>query len=93
MVTVKYRNKRNSHKYIELKHYDDGHYYWRQHIHEDGSLYRELGIHCDHELINFMGDRRFRRVTKKTAYYVLEDYETCDLVDKPLRGTRWSYYL
>jgi len=60
-----FRNKRNEHKFIEIKHYDDGHYVWRQQMRFPNGV------------INDIGTKKggFRRVRKAWIAEVKEDYE------------------
>lgn len=66
MVKTKtFRNKRNEHKYIDVKHTADRHYMWRQRMVWDNGV------------INPVGTKKggFRRQGKATIDEVLEDYE------------------
>ena len=58
-----YRNKRNKHKYIDVKHTNDRHYMWRQRM-------------VWENVTNYVGSKkgRFFRQGMKTIYEVLEDY-------------------
>lgn len=60
-----YRNKRNPHKYIDVKHTADRHYMWRQ------RMLFENGVE------NHIGTKKggFRRQHKATMIEVLKDYE------------------
>lgn len=67
MTTTLYRNNRNSNKYIEVKHYADGHYAWRQ------IMVFANGV------TNYIGSRtgRFFRASKNTIQDVVTaDYST-----------------
>ncbi len=59
-----YRNKRNEHKYIDVKHTADRHYMWRQRMVWDNGV------------INPVGTPRggFRRQSKATIDEVLKEY-------------------
>ena len=63
-----YRNKRNPHKYIDVKVSNDHHYLWRQRMVFDNGI------------VNNVGTSRggFRRQCKGTIIEVLEDYEVID---------------
>ena len=60
-----YRNKRNPHKYIEVKVTNDHHYLWRQ------------KMIFDNGVVNNVGTKKggFRRQRKATIVDVLKDYE------------------
>ena len=60
-----YRNKKNPHKIIDVKHTADRHYMWRQRMVFDNGV------------INPVGTKKggFRRQNKRTIDEVLEDYE------------------
>lgn len=68
-----YRNKRNSHKYIEV--HNDGHYHnsVRQY------LYWDRNVVTDEPLLppvkNMVGDGKLHRWRKKNLKELLEDYE------------------
>lgn len=64
MVEKHYRNKRNEHKYVEVRHYKDGHYSCRQYM-----LF-------DNGVKNYIGSRKGRlfRWRKKNIAELLEDY-------------------
>lgn len=38
-----YQNRHNEHKFLELKRYDDGHYYWRQFMKFDNGVKNYIG--------------------------------------------------
>lgn len=38
-----YQNRHNEHKYLELKRYDDGHYFWRQYMLWDNGVKNYVG--------------------------------------------------
>lgn len=43
-----YQNNKNEHKYLEVKHYADGHYYWRQHLYfpqTNVTYFPGIGLH------------------------------------------------
>lgn len=65
-----YRNIRNEHKFIEVVHHGDGHYYMIQY------MKHELP---ERTIVNFMGHRCGRkqkfRVGKATLMEILEDYK------------------
>lgn len=65
MVVKTFRNKRNGHKFIDVKHTADRHYMWRQRMVWDNGV------------INPVGTKKggFRRQGKATIDEVLEDYE------------------
>lgn len=64
-MTVKtYRNKKNSNKYIDVKHTNDRHYMWRQRM-VWGSIVNPVGT----------PKGGYRRQGKATIQEVLEDYE------------------
>lgn len=65
MIIKSYRNKRNSHKYIDIKITNDHHYLWRQQMRFDNGV------------INNVGTKKggFRRQNKGTIVEVLKDYE------------------
>lgn len=65
MVVKHFRNKRNEHKYIDVKHTNDRHYMWRQRMVWDNGV------------INPVGTKKggFRRQGKATIDEVLQDYE------------------
>lgn len=60
-----YRNKRNHHKHIDVKHTSDRHYMWRQRMIFDNGV------------INHVGTPKggYRRQGKATIAEVLADYE------------------
>lgn len=62
-IMATYKNKRNEHKYIEVKRYSNGTYYVRQYM-----LFSN-GVK------NYTGCKRFSRVRKSTLLEILEDYE------------------
>lgn len=59
-----YRNKRNPHKLIDVKHTADRHYMWRQRMVFDNGVTNHVGT--------LKGG--FRRQNKATIDEVLEDY-------------------
>lgn len=65
-----FRNIRNEHKYIDVVHHGDGHYYMIQYIKHDFP---------ERTVINYMGTRVGRkqkfRIGKATLLGILEDYE------------------
>lgn len=61
-----YQNKYNPNKFIELKRYPDGHYYWRQYMHWVNGATGD-------DIINYTGGKRFSRVTTQTFIPVLSD--------------------
>lgn len=62
---ITYHNKRNEHKYIDVKHTADRHYMWRQRMVFDNGVE------------NYVGTKKggFRRQHKETIDEVLKDYE------------------
>ena len=65
MITT-YKNKRNEHKYIDVKHYKDGHYLWRQRIVFDNGVENHIGT----------PKGGFRRVSLRWIHEVLDsDYQ------------------
>lgn len=66
MMTKKtYKNKRNQHKYIDVKHTADRHYMWRQRMVFDNGIENPVGT----------PKGGFRRQGKATIEEVLKDYE------------------
>ena len=65
MLTKTYRNKRNQHKYIDVKHTNDRHYMWRQRMVFDNGVTNPVGT----------PKGGFRRQSKATIEEVLNDYE------------------
>lgn len=65
MSTKTYRNKRNSHKYIDVKHTNDRHYMWRQRMVFDNGVVNPVGT----------PKGGFRRQSKATIEEVIADYE------------------
>lgn len=68
-----YRNLRNENKYIEVKHSNDGHTYFRQFMYwnmEDGPVKNYNGSKTNRG--------RFHRVRQDTLKGILEDYEQVD---------------
>ena len=61
-----YQNKKNPNKFIELKRYPDGHYYWLEYMHWVNSATGD-------EITNYIGGKRFARVTTSTFIPVLSD--------------------
>lgn len=49
-----FRNNRNDHKFIDVKHYADGHYLWRQRMRWDNGVENHVGTRRG-------GFRRMRR--------------------------------
>lgn len=78
-----YRNKRNEDKYIEVIHYDDGHYYAVQ--------FMRWGT-----IVNKLGSRTGRRGRWRKAKLVelLDDYKEIEPFDIRLkhRGNIWQHY-
>lgn len=70
-----FRNNRNEHKFIDVVHHGDGHYYMVQYIKH------ELP---ERTVINYMGHRAGRkqkfRVRKTSLIAILEDYERVEEV-------------
>ena len=70
-----FQNIRNEHKYIDVVHHGDGHYYMIQYIKHD---FPEITV------INYMGTRVGRkqkfRVRKTSLIAILEDYERVEEV-------------
>lgn len=66
MVVKSFRNKRNEHKYIDVKHTNDRHYMWRQRMTWDNGVTNYLGG---------LPKGGFRRQNKKWMDEVLQDYE------------------
>lgn len=68
-----YRNKRNEHKYIEVKIYNDGHVYIKQFM----FWYTSTGV-----VLNYLASRTNKgtahRITKKSLNELLEDYTICN---------------
>lgn len=64
MIAKHYRNKRNKHKYIEVRHYSDGHYSARQYMLWDNGIK------------NILGSRKGRlfRHRRKSIESILDDY-------------------
>ena len=60
-----YRNKRNEHKYIDVKRTADRHYMWRQRMVWDNGVENPVGT----------PKGGFRRQSKATINDVLGDYE------------------
>jgi len=60
-----FRNKRNSHKVIDVKHTADRHYMWRQRMVFDNGVVNHVGT----------AKGGFRRQRKGTINEVLKDYE------------------
>lgn len=71
-MTIKtYRNIRNLHKEIKVKHYDDGHYMWKQTMCFDNGVRNPIGTKKG----------GYRRCNKATINEVLEDYiEVIDVI-------------
>ena len=65
VITNIYQNKRNPNKYIEVRHYNCGHYVAHQYM-----FWEKTGIK------NILGSRsgRFFRFKKATLNSILEDY-------------------
>lgn len=65
MVIKTYRNKRNPHKLLDVKHTADRHYMWRQRMVFDNGV------------TNYVGTSKggFRRQSKGTIDEVLKDYK------------------
>ena len=64
-----YRNNRNEHKFIDVVHHGDGHYYMIQYIkHElpERTVVNYMGTRCGHK-------QKFR-IGKATLMGILEDY-------------------
>lgn len=61
------RNKRNENKYIYLKHYKDGHYYFKQVMKWDNGVENPLGQSLRHN--------RFYRIRKWWINQIKDDYE------------------
>ena len=61
-----YQNKHNPHKFIELKHYPDGHYFWREYM-------QWINDVTGNEIVNYIGGKCFKRVTVATFISVLAD--------------------
>ncbi len=60
-----YHNKRNPHKFIDVKHTADRHYMWRQRMVWDNGVINPVGT----------PKGGFRRQNKRTIDEVLEDYD------------------
>ena len=60
-----YQNKRNQHKFIDVKHTADRHYMWRQRMVWDNGVENSVGT----------PKGGFRRQSKATIDEVLMDYE------------------
>lgn len=63
-MIVSYRNKRNLHKIIDVKHTADRHYMWRQRMVFDNGVVNHVGT----------AKGGFRRQHKGTIDEVLKDY-------------------
>lgn len=76
MTTVRtFRNIRNLNKEIKVKHYDDGHYMWKQTMCFDNGVRNPIGASIRSK------DGCYRRCHKATINEVLEDYiEVIDVV-------------
>ncbi len=59
-----YQNKRNPHKYIEVRHYKDGHYVAHQYMKWNNGVKNILGSRTG----------RLFRFRKRTLESILEDY-------------------
>ena len=59
-----YQNKRNEHKYIDVKRTNDRHYMWRQRMVWDNGVTNPVGT----------SKGGFRRQSKSTIEEVLEEY-------------------
>lgn len=64
MEIKSYRNKRNPHKIIDVKHTADRHYMWRQRMVFDNGVENHVGT----------AKGGFRRMHKVTIDAVLQDY-------------------
>lgn len=63
-----YQNKYNPNKFIELKLYHDGHYYWHQYL-----VWENTTTHA--RIVNHVGGNTFHRVSVHTWKPVLtQDY-------------------
>ncbi len=77
MKIYTYQNNRNSHKYIEVHSYEEGHYSWKQFIRTATDSSRQ---DLPKYLISIVGSTcrqplgYFSRISKKTMDEVLEDY-------------------
>ena len=60
-----FKNKRNAHKILDVKHTADRHYMWRQRMVFDNGIENPVGT----------PKGGFRRQSKRTIEEVLEDYE------------------
>lgn len=60
-----YKNKKNQHKFLDVKHTSDRHYMWRQRMLFDNGVENHVGT----------PKGGFRRQGKRTIEEVLEDYE------------------
>lgn len=71
-----FRNIRNEHKFIDVVHYGDGHYYMIQYIkHEflERTVVNYMGTRCGHK-------HKFR-IGKATLIGILEDYKKVEKVE------------
>ena len=67
MKITTYRNKRNTNKFIDVKHTDDRHYMWRQRMVFSNGVANPVGT----------PKGGFRRQGKATIEEVLGDYVCC----------------
>ena len=65
MRVTTYRNKRNPHKFLDVKHTADCHYMWRQRMVFDNGVTNHVGT----------PKGGFRRQSKGTIDEVLKDYK------------------
>jgi hypothetical protein len=65
MRVTTYRNNRNPHKFLDVKHTADRHYMWRQRIAFDNGVTNPVGT----------PQGGFRRQSKATIDEVLKDYK------------------
>lgn len=68
MTVRTYRNIRNLNKEIKVKHYDDGHYMWKQTMCFDNGVRNPIGASIRSK------NGCFRRTHKATVDEVLKDY-------------------
>lgn len=69
MTTIRtFRNIRNLNKEIKVKHYDDGHYMWKQTMCFDNGVRNPIGASIRSK------NGCFRRTHKATIDEVLKDY-------------------
>ena len=70
-----YRNKRNENKYFNLKHYKDGHYYFKPYMAFPNGVVNPLGQGLHHNM--------YFRTSKRWFKMIQEDYIKIGEVEKP----------